>query len=132
MLTVIDILNKFIVFSSEKLEPAIAIFIEFGTCFIITANKMVYRLEEKDLQRKLKSLFDKKLYDIAVRIAKSNQYDLEGLADIFKQYGDHLYQKGDYAGTIQIKSHIFFFEFNMKLILFCCYSRCCRTIYKNN
>lgn len=97
MLTVIDILNKFIVFSTQ-LESAVAIFIEFGTCYIITANKTVYHLDEKDLQSKLKSLFGKKLYDIAVGIAKSNQYDLEGLSDIFRQYGDHLYIKGDYEG----------------------------------
>lgn len=100
VLTVIDILNKFIVFSSP-LDSTVAILIEFGTCFIITANKTVYHLDEKDLQSKLSLLFKKNLYDIAVRIAKSNQYDSEGLADIFKQYGDHLYSKGDFAGAIE-------------------------------
>lgn len=100
MLTVIDILNKFIVFSSP-LDSTVAILIEFGTCFIITSNKTVYHLDEKDLQSKLSLLFKKNLYDIAVRIAKSNQYDSEGLADIFKQYGDHLYGKGDYSGAVE-------------------------------
>lgn len=61
---------------------------------------MVYHLDEKDLQSKLSLLFKKNLYDIAVRIAKSGQHDTEGLADIFKQYGDHLYGKGDFAGAI--------------------------------
>lgn len=100
MLTVIDILNKFIVFSSP-LDSTVAILIEFGTCFIITTNKTVYHLDEKDLQSKLSLLFKKNLYDIAVRIAKSNQYDSEGLADIFKQYGDHLYGKGDFSGAVE-------------------------------
>lgn len=99
MLTVIDILNKFIVFSTP-IESTVAILIEFGTCFIITSNKMVYHLDEKDLQTKLSLLFKKNLYDIAVRIAKSSQHDAEGLADIFKQYGDHLYGKGDFAGAV--------------------------------
>lgn len=98
MLTVIDILNKFIVFSSP-LDATAAILIEFGTCFIITSNNTVYHLDEKDLQSKLSLLFKKNLYDIAVRIAKSSQYDSEGLADIFKQYGDHLYGKGDFSGN---------------------------------
>lgn len=36
------------------------------------------------------------------RIAKSNQYDADGLTDIFRQYGDHLYtNKGDHAGAIE-------------------------------
>lgn len=62
---------------------------------------MVYHLDEKDLQSKLNLLFKKNLYDIAVRIAKSNQHDPEGLADIFRQYGDHLYGKGDYYNSIE-------------------------------
>lgn len=62
---------------------------------------MVYHLDEKDLQSKLNLLFKKNLYDIAVRIAKSSQHDAEGLADIFKQYGDHLYGKGDFVGAVE-------------------------------
>lgn len=99
VLTVIDILNKFIVFSAP-IDATAAIIVEFGTCYIITVNKEVFQLDEKDLQNKLSLLFKKNLYDIAVRIAKSNQYDAEGLADIFKQYGDHLYSKADYTGVL--------------------------------
>ena len=33
-------------------------------------------------------------------LAKSQQYDQEGLIDIFTQYGDHLYSKGDHDGAI--------------------------------
>lgn len=35
------------------------------------------------------------------RIAKNQQYDAEGLIDIFRQYGDHLYSKGDHNGAIE-------------------------------
>lgn len=35
------------------------------------------------------------------RMAKSQHYDEEGLADIFRQYGDHLYAKGDRYGAIE-------------------------------
>lgn len=77
------------------------IIIEFGSCFIITQNRQIFLLDEKDLQSKLSLLFKKNLYDIAVRIAKNNQYDDEGLAQIFKQYGDHLYNKGDISGAVE-------------------------------
>lgn len=93
----IDIQNKFIVFTSV-IDSVAAIIIEFGTCFIVNKDKTILHLDEKDLQSKLNLLFKKNLYDIAVHVAKSNQYDTEGLAQIFKQYGDHLYNKGDYAG----------------------------------
>lgn len=99
--TVIDIMNKFIVFSSP-VDTIAAILIEFGSCFLLTTGREVLQLDEKDLQSKLGLLFKKNLYDIAVRIAKTNQYDAEGLAEIFKQYGDHLYSKGDFGGTLFI------------------------------
>lgn len=98
--TVIDVMNKFIVFSSP-IDTIATILIEFGTCFLITTAKEVFHLDEKDLQSKLSLLFKKNLYDIAVRIAKNNQYDSEGLAEIFKQYGDHLYNKGGFAGAVE-------------------------------
>lgn len=53
---------------------------------------MIY-LDEKDLQSKLSLLFKKNLYDVAIRIASSQHYDQEGLTEIYKQYGDHLYSK---------------------------------------
>lgn len=106
MLTVIDIQNKFIVFTSP-IDRTVAILIEFGTCFIITIDNEVYHLDEKDLQSKLMLLFKKNLYDIAVRIAKNSQYDTEGLAEIFKQYGDHMYSKGDFASNYLL--FIYFF-----------------------
>lgn len=99
VLTVIDIQNKFIVFTCP-IEEVAAILTEFGSCYILTESKQVFHLDEKDLQSKLNMLFKKNLYDIAVRIAKSNQYDADGLAGIFKQYGDHLYSKGDFAGSV--------------------------------
>ena len=34
-------------------------------------------------------------------MAKSQHYDEEGLVDIFRQYGDHLYAKGDRFGAIE-------------------------------
>jgi hypothetical protein len=38
---------------------------------------------------------------LCFRIAKSQHYDSEGLIDIFRQYGDHLYTKGDHNAAIE-------------------------------
>lgn len=99
-LTVIDVNNRFIVFTTQ-IEAVISVFVEFGTCFVLTKDKLMYHLDEKDLQSKLKSLYKKNMYDTAVKIAKNNQYDAEGLSDIFKNYGDHLYMKGNFASAVE-------------------------------
>ena len=64
-------------------------------------DQKLFHLVEKDIQSKLDLLFKKNFYDIAIKIAKSNQYDSDGLVDIFRQYGDHLYNKGDNAAAIE-------------------------------
>ncbi|KAJ8936386.1 hypothetical protein NQ318_010793 [Aromia moschata] len=100
LITVLDIHNKFIVFSATM--PKIkAILSEWGALYILDEDNRVYHLDEKDLQSKLSLLFKKNLYDVAIRIAKSQQYDSDGLVNIFKQYGDHLCDKGDFSGAIE-------------------------------
>ncbi|XP_057664940.1 vacuolar protein sorting-associated protein 11 homolog [Diorhabda carinulata] len=100
LLTVLDIHNKFIIFSTT-MPKVKAILNEWGSLYIVDENNMVYHLDEKDLQSKLSLLFKKNLYDIAIRIAKSQQYDSDGLVNIFEQYGDHLCDKGDFSGAVE-------------------------------
>ncbi|KDR21303.1 Vacuolar protein sorting-associated protein 11-like protein [Zootermopsis nevadensis] len=100
MVTVLDIQNKFIVFSAPMREVQ-AVLTEWGSFYVLGGDKKLYHLQEKDLQSKLALLFKKNLYDVSIRIAKSQQYDSEGLVDIFRQYGDHLYTKGDHNAAIE-------------------------------
>lgn len=99
-ITVLDIHNKFIVFTGV-LDNVKAVLSEWGGFYLLDHKNELYQLDEKDLQSKLSLLFKKNLYDVAIRIAKSQQYDSDGLVDIFKQYGDHMYAKGDHAGAIE-------------------------------
>ncbi|KAA0704039.1 Vacuolar protein sorting-associated protein 11 -like protein [Triplophysa tibetana] len=46
-------------------------------------------------------LFKKNLFVMAINLAKSQHLDNDGLSEIFRQYGDHLYNKGDHDGAIQ-------------------------------
>lgn len=91
-ITILDIQNKFIVFS-KTFEAIDAVITEWGSFYLLTKNKELIYLDEKDLQSKLSLLFKKNLYDVAIRIASSQHYDVEGLTEIYKQYGDHLYSK---------------------------------------
>ncbi|XP_078033958.1 vacuolar protein sorting 11 isoform X1 [Augochlora pura] len=100
MITLLDIQNKFIVFYAPMLSVQ-AVLSEWGGLFILSGDSKLYHLEEKDLQSKLALLFKKNLYDVSIRIAKNHQYDAESLIDIYRQYGDHLYSKGDHNGAIE-------------------------------
>lgn len=91
-ITILDIQNKFIVFS-KTFEEIDAILTECGSLYILTKNKNMLYLNEKDLQSKLSLLFKKSLYDVAIRMVSSQHYDADGLCEIYKQYGDHLYAK---------------------------------------
>lgn len=99
-LTVIDVVNRFIVFTTQ-IEAVCSVFVEFGTCYVLTRDNLMFHLDEKDLHSKLSSLYKKNMYDTAVKIARNNQYDAEGLSGIFKQYGDHLYSKGNFSGAVE-------------------------------
>src|ERR1700722_15793792 len=46
-------------------------------------------------------LYRKSLYLLALNLAKTRGLDPSSVADIHRQYGDHLYSKGDYDGAMQ-------------------------------
>lgn len=66
MITVLDIQNKFIVFSAPMLSVQ-AVVSEWGGFFILSGESKLYHLDEKDLQSKLALLFRKNLYDVYIR-----------------------------------------------------------------
>lgn len=99
-ITVLDIQNKFIIFSTT-LRDILSVLPEWGSLYILTTGGSLSQMIEKDLHSKLSVLFKKNLYDVAVRMAKCQQYDSQALIDIFRQYGDHLYSKGDYSGAVE-------------------------------
>lgn len=66
MVTVLDIQNKFIVFSAPMREVQ-AVLAEWGSFYVLGGDKKLYHLSEKDLQSKLALLFKKNLYDVSIR-----------------------------------------------------------------
>jgi len=99
--TVFDVQNKFIAFSAP-IKPVMSVLSEWGSIMLVTQEGKIHQMSEKDTQTKLSLLFKKNFYDVAIKIAKNQQVvDSEGLVDIFRQYGDHLYAKGDAGGAIE-------------------------------
>ncbi|RWS10542.1 vacuolar protein sorting-associated protein 11-like protein, partial [Dinothrombium tinctorium] len=99
IVTIYDIQNKYIAHSSPV--PAIAeVMSEWGSLYLLTRDGNLIHLREKDTMTKLETLFKKNQFSLAIELAESQNYDDEGLAEIFKQYGDHLYKKGDHEGAM--------------------------------
>lgn len=100
LVTVYDINNKFIAYTAPYPE-VMDIMCEAGAIYILSGDRKLYQLQEKDTSTKLEILFKKNNYLLAISLAKSQQLDQDGLMAIFTQYGDHLYAKGDHDGAIQ-------------------------------
>ena len=45
-------------------------------------------------------LYRKSLYIVALNLASTQNLDASNVADIRRQFGDHLYAKGDYDGAM--------------------------------
>uniref|UniRef100_A0A3Q2QIU7 Vacuolar protein sorting-associated protein 11 homolog n=1 Tax=Fundulus heteroclitus TaxID=8078 RepID=A0A3Q2QIU7_FUNHE len=100
LLTIYDLDNKFIAYSTS-FDDVIDVLAEWGSFYILTRDGKMFVLQEKDTQTKLEMLFKKNLFVMAINLAKSQHLDSDGLSEIFRQYGDHLYLKGDHDGAIQ-------------------------------
>ena len=94
-----DVQNKFAAYQFTYPCRVIDVLSEWGCIIVLLRDGKIYRLEEIDTKTKIDTLFKKNLYPIAISLAKSHSYS-DGLVDIFIQYGDHLYSKGDYEGAI--------------------------------
>ncbi|XP_056449620.1 vacuolar protein sorting-associated protein 11 homolog [Gadus chalcogrammus] len=100
LLTIYDLDNKFIAYSAP-FDDIIDVLAEWGSFYVLTRDGKMFVLQEKDTQTKLEMLFKKNLFVMAINLAKSQHLDSDGLSEIFRQYGDHLYLKGDHDGAIQ-------------------------------
>ncbi|XP_043936877.1 vacuolar protein sorting-associated protein 11 homolog [Protopterus annectens] len=99
-LTIYDLDNKLIAYSAT-FDYITDVLAEWGSLYVLTGDQKLCVLQEKDTQTKLEMLFKKNLFMMAINLAKSQHLDSDGLSEIFRQYGDHLYNKSDHDGAIQ-------------------------------
>ncbi|GJE99815.1 hypothetical protein PsYK624_160870 [Phanerochaete sordida] len=98
---VFDLENKFVAYSGTYTAGIRDIFSADGQIYLLSNDGKLLRLEEKPTADKLELLYRKSLYLLALNLAKTQGLDDESVADIRKQYGDHLYAKGDYDPAMQ-------------------------------
>lgn len=99
--TVFDPDNKIVAFSGPFQEGVRDVLCAWGKIFVLSNDGKLTRLEEKPTSAKLELLFRRSRYQLALGLARTHGLDDASVADIHKQYGDHLYGKGDYDGAMQ-------------------------------
>ncbi|KAF6763702.1 vacuolar membrane protein [Ephemerocybe angulata] len=98
--TVFDLENKLVAYSGAFKQGVRDVVSQWGNIYVLSTDGQLLSLEEKSTAAKLDMLYRKTLYGVALNLAKTQSLDEGSVADIRKQYGDHLYAKGDYDGAM--------------------------------
>ena len=72
----------------------------------VAAGLCLLRLKERPTAAKLDVLFKMNYYQHAILLAKSASYGPEDINRMYVMYGDHKYNKLDFAGAMAIASTI--------------------------
>ncbi|KAL7410424.1 hypothetical protein BDY24DRAFT_436415 [Mrakia frigida] len=99
-LAVMDLDTQVLNYSGTFKDGVRDIFCLWGSIFVLGNDGKISRLDEVPLSAKLAHLFSKSYFPLALSVAKSQSIGKDGLADIHRRYGDHLYGKGDYEGAV--------------------------------
>ncbi|KAH8094673.1 hypothetical protein BXZ70DRAFT_947050 [Cristinia sonorae] len=99
--TILDLDNKFVAFSDTFTSGVREIFSANREIHLLFNDGKLTCLEEKPTPTKLDMLYRVSQYLLALNLAKTQNLDESSVANIHKQYGDHLYAKGDYDGAMQ-------------------------------
>ncbi|KAJ7770859.1 hypothetical protein DFH07DRAFT_1057931 [Mycena maculata] len=102
--TVFDPENKIVGYSgafTQGVREIISI-PEWGGVYILGNDGTLVQLREKPFSAKLDMLYRSSMYPVALNLAKTQGLEdsSESVADIHKQYGDHLYNKGNWDGAM--------------------------------
>ena len=114
--------NKFVAYSGAFPEGVREVFAEWGEVYVLTNDSKLSRLVERPTMEKLGVLFSKNLCRcsfhlpsfsalypadfgnadlLAVSLARTSGLEEGEVAEIYRKYGDHLYDKGDFDGAMQ-------------------------------
>ena len=110
-LTIYDLQNRIRATLSTQcyIPNIVCVLVEWSNIFVLhqedtkdgKVQQRLFQLEEKDTQTKLDLLFSTKKYSVAIELAKAQQFDNSAVTEIYRKFGDYLYQKSDYSGAVR-------------------------------
>lgn len=98
--TMVDPKLQIVAHTETLISKVKQMFEVWGDLFILTDDGKVNRYHEKTLQQRLELLYQRNLYPLAINLAKESGMDGQQQNVIYRKYGDHLYQKGDYDNAM--------------------------------
>ncbi|KAI1844197.1 hypothetical protein JX266_009681 [Neoarthrinium moseri] len=98
--TMIDLNLQIVAHTESLISKVQALFEIWGDLFILTQDGKINRYHEKSLQQRLDLLYQRNLYPLAISLALKSGMDDQQKNVIYRKYGDHLYQKGDYDSAM--------------------------------
>ncbi|KAI0536191.1 vacuolar protein sorting protein-like protein [Xylaria digitata] len=99
-LTMVDPQLQIVAHSETLISPVKALFQIWGDLFILTQDGKINRYHEKPLQQRLELLYQRNLFPLALSLAQKCGMGIQQQNVIYRRYGDHLYQKGDYDNAM--------------------------------
>ncbi|PHH68664.1 hypothetical protein CDD80_7363 [Ophiocordyceps camponoti-rufipedis] len=72
----------------------------WGLLFTLDLQGKVNQYREKALQQRLEMLYQRNMFPLAIELAQNSGLDFKQQSLIYRKFGDHLYQKGDYDGAM--------------------------------
>lgn len=68
----------------------------------VIANRRpkIYRYHERGLQQRLEMLYQRNMFTLALELGRNAGLDSKEQSVIYRKFGDHLYQKGDFDGAM--------------------------------
>lgn len=99
--TILDLESKFVAYSGTFPSGVREVFVANGEVHLLSNDGKLICLEEKPTPTKLDMLYSRAQYQLALNLAKTQRLDPANVADIHRQYGDHMYSKGDYDSAMQ-------------------------------
>lgn len=100
MCTVYDLENQFVAASNPFVGGIRRVFYEWDSIVVLTKDNRIWRLKERNTADKLEKLFSRNLYEVAAELAKSSGYDRHKVSEIYRRFGDHQYEKGEYDSAM--------------------------------
>ncbi|TLD34113.1 hypothetical protein PspLS_00951 [Pyricularia sp. CBS 133598] len=91
---------KIVAHTQSVISSVQALFQVWGDMYMLTSDGKISRYHEKPLQQRLEMLYQRNLYLLAIELAQKSDMDARQQNVIFRKFGDHLYQKGDYDGAM--------------------------------
>ena len=82
------------------LSPARAMLKMWGDLYVLTQDGKITRYHEKPLQQRLELLYQRNMYPLAIELAQKCGLNAEEHSAIYRRFGDHMYQKGDFDGAM--------------------------------